>query len=279
MTKAAQKWVNKPEFDVFPSATASRKFLRDSIVSIVFLMSALLNLFRSFPEWSQLDNALDKAFKCGQKAMKAYDVFSGPKFQEFARSNPESAAAVLLKANESFNQAKQFMKTSLDNIEAARKELLKLKTLNDGIKQKRKETEKAAEKAQKSERELQACERRVQAERARGAGSPAFLKAEERYRAATQQRDYDIDQRDKLAEKIQDDDTAYKHAVCETIVNAVKALIPAGVQNAASLVSVGDKIAEVSGEFTPCDDVTIESLRAEQQSLDTEWSNYDSIVI
>ena len=244
-------------------------------------MSAFLNLFRSFPEWSQLDNALDDAFKCGQKAMKSYDIFCGPKFQEFARSNPESAASILARISEDLNQCKQFLRPSLDNINAARKELAKLKTLNDGIREKRKETDKAGERAQKSERELQACEKRLQAERARGTGpeNPAYLKAEERYRAALKQRDADVETRDRLAGQIHGDTVAYKHGVCQAIVSAIKALVPVGMQNSASLVSIGDKIAQSAAEIPSCDDNSIEALRAEQQSLDAEWTQYNEISI
>ena len=235
------------------------------------LPNRFLNLFRSFPEFSQAEGELSKACKCNIRFAKGLEESRGQRFKDFALKQPEAVSSVLFKLDEQIKRQREPLKEYVGVVEAVRTEFSKVKTLTDDIKRKRKETEKIADRAAKTEKEVANAQRKIETERARGGGTGLAI-AEERHNALVRQSEFDNEMKDKREQLQREEEAVYKDAIFEVILECFRIMREARAPAAAALAPVGDDIAAIAPEIPDTEETTIAELRAEIETLETEWA-------
>ena len=155
--------------------------------------------------------------------------------------------------------------------------MAKVKILNEGIKAQRKEGEKMAERAEKSEREVVIAQKKLEAERAKSPTSPALAGLEDKYRYAVRIRDGDIQQRDAKNLQLADEEVRYKEAVFEAILNALRVMIKPRMESDGALISIGAEVVNIAGQIPDFEDASFAALQTELQTLDTDLNEMGNI--
>ena len=241
------------------------------------LPNRFLNLFRSFPEFSQAENEITKACKCNLKFVKAFEDARGQRFKDFALKQPEAVSSVLFKLDEQVKREREPLKEYVGVVEAVKREFMKVKTLTDDIKRKRKETEKIAGRAAKTEKEVASAQRKIETERAKGGAALAI--AEERHNALVRQSEFDNEAKDKREQLQREEEAVYKDAIFEVILECFRIMREARAPAAAALAPIGDDIAAAAPEIPDTSEPTIDELRAEIEALETEWAEVNESTI
>lgn len=236
-----------------------------------------LNLFRSFPEFSHAENELAKACKCYTKFVKGLEESRGQRFKDFSLKQPEAVSSVLFKLDEQIKREREPLLQYVGVVEAVRREFSKVKTLTDDIKRKRKETEKIADRAAKTEKEVASAQRKMETERARGGAGLAM--AEERHNALVRQSESDNEAKDKREQLQREEEAVYKDAIFEVILECFRIMREARAEASAALAPIGDDIAAIAPEIPDTEEPTIGELRAEIETLETEWAEVNESTV
>ena len=146
----------------------------------------------------------------------------------------------------------------------------KLKDLNERIRSKRKDCEQIKARSEKSIKAAQKAEAKVETLRIKNSSSPEFSKASVDYDVAVRQKQTDITAYEERQQQLNTEEKEYKKELIKTILTNLSQYLTSKIENSASLVSIGERIEELSGQIPPLDDPSIDSLQTELQALASE---------
>lgn len=231
---------------------------------------SLFNKLRAFPAWHNMDDALDAAIKAAARKHKAFLQWQGNCFNEFARKQPEEVHEPLFRLSETLKQADETFKQGDDSLTKLRTELAQLRTLNDDIRAKRKVATALTQRVEKSTKQVDTSQRKLANLRAKNAGSPECIRAEDEYAMAVRQKESDALAAEQKNTELKIDEREYKRQLFTAILNALDEYVNTKRTAAASVVSIGNQIAEVGDIIPFYDDPLAESMQTQIQTLRSE---------
>jgi hypothetical protein len=232
-------------------------------------MKAFFDLFRDFPEWSQIDNLLEKAAGISAKALQSYDVAHGPKFTDFARRHPEQVAESLFRIEELLRQVRDAHVSSYDALTAARSDFAVVRPLHAAIVRLRKEAARAVQQAERSQAAEEALRAKLDMARAT-ADQAAIAKLEAQLGAAEQDAQQKRDQRVEKEQQLSAEDAKYRDAVFSAVLVALKKLAVARAEAAGKMVAVGADLKPIAAGIPLPEDSSIAKLHTEVQTFERE---------
>jgi hypothetical protein len=232
-------------------------------------MRAFLDLFRDFPEWSQIDSLLEKAASISAKAIQSYDVAHGPKFTDFARRHPEQVAEVLFRIEEMLRQVRDAHVSSYDALTAARSDFAVVRPPHAAIVRLRKETARAVQQSEKSQAAEAAL--RTKLDMARATGDVAAIgKFEAQLGIAQQEAQQSLNQRVEKEQQLSVEEAQYRDAIFSAVLVALKKLAIARGEATKKMVAVGIELKPIGASIPLPQDLSIAKLHTEVETLENE---------
>jgi hypothetical protein len=232
-------------------------------------MKAFFDLFRDFPEWSQLDNFLEKAAAISAKALQSYDIAHGPKFTDFARRHPEQVAEVLFRIEELLRRAREAHVSSYEALTTARSDFAVVRPLHAAIVRLRKETARVVQQSEKSQAAEAALVAKLGMARAR-ADQAAIGKLEAQLSTAQQEAQQNLNQRLEKEQQLSVEETKYREAVFSAVLVALKKFAIARNEAAKKMIAVGIELKPIGASIPLPEDSSISKLQTEVQTLERE---------
>lgn len=235
-----------------------------------FLKSRFNKLVRTFPEWHDMDSALEDALHDCQKKRASFEQAQGNAFSEFTRKQPDCIAEALNRLDEKIKIAHESDNAADDALPKLRTELNKLRPLNDDIMTKRKARDSLKDKAEKSQKNVERLQVKMDQLKIRAPGTAECNKAEDEHEIACRTHQIDQQNYEEKEKAIIADEIEYKKQLFMVILNALGEYATAKGQSCASLVSLGDQIADMGQDIPTYDDPGIEILQTQLQGLRSE---------
>lgn len=236
-----------------------------------------MNLFRSFPEYSEAESVLEDTIKTALKSARYFEDAHGAKFKEFVTRQETCHVGLIGRINDAMVGEKKLFDVSAKALEKVKQEMVKVKTLNEGIKAQRKDAEKLAEKAEKSQREVIIAQKKLEAEKAKAPTSAAIPGLEDKYRYAIRIQEADAQLRDSKNLQLAEEEIKYKEAIFEAILNALRVMIKPRMESDGALISIGAEVVNIAGQIPDFEDLSFAALQTELQTLDTDLNEMGNI--
>ena len=226
---------------------------------------------RAFPEWHNMDKALEDIIKSNTKEVSEFNITQGQPFSDFARKQSnEDVAEILFKIDEQLKNLMEQTKQTYSAVPKVRSELNKLRTLNEDIKNKKKNRDAIKARSEKSSKAADRAETKLETLRIRNPSSPEFNKAQDEYDQWIRQKQADITALEEREATLVTEVKEYKKELFRTIVNALITYVGAKEEVCSSSASIGDQISDLGAQIPPYDDPTIETLQTQLQAYRSE---------
>lgn len=229
-----------------------------------------INKLRAFPEYHDTDVALSDAIRDAQKKISIFNQAQGSPFSEFARKQPDTLVDVLNRLDEKIKLVFKTDNTTNEAIPTLKIELSKLRPLNDDISGKRKLRDNLKEKMDKSIKNAERLQSKLEQLRIKTPQSPEIGKVQAEYAVACRTRENAIASYNEKAEAIKTEDVEYKKQLFKTILNGFGLYSVARGQGCLPSVQIGKSIADLGRAILPYTDPGIGALKTEIQVLKTQ---------
>ncbi|OHS93913.1 hypothetical protein TRFO_39910 [Tritrichomonas foetus] len=234
-------------------------------------MRSLFNKITQFPEYHNMDGALEDALRAQVKEKAEFDAAQGQAYSEFSRKQTnESVSEVLFKIDEQLKSVQDAQKASNEALPKVRSELTRLRPLNDEIRNKKKNRDAIKTRSEKSAKAADRAEAKLETLRVKNPSSPDFTRAQDDYDQCLRQKQADITALEEREAVLVTETKEYKKELFKVVIAALGQFVSAKQQSAASLVSIGDQISELGGQIPPYDDPSIEVLQTQLQAYRSE---------
>lgn len=233
--------------------------------------SSVTDKLRSFPEYHHVDSSLESCLKEVVKVQSHFDQSQGNSYNEFARKQTnESISDILGHISDNLKSLEEESKKATDALPKIRTDLVKLKTLNDDIKAKRKDTINKKDRAKKSANAAEKAEKKVEILRLKNPSSPDFSKAQDDYDRAVKQKQADATASEERDALLVTELKEYKKQLFQTILSALSQYATARKEASDGMAPIGDKIKELAITIPTYTDPSIEVLQTKVQTLRSE---------
>ena len=229
------------------------------------------NKLTSFPQWHEMDQSLEASLTAITKRQSHFAIAQGPAYAEFSRKLlNDSISEILLKIDEQLKALQEKVKEGTDVVPKVRSDLMKLRPLNDDIRNKKKNTAAAKDRAEKSSKNAERCEKKVELLRLKNPSSPDFARAQDEYDRAVKQKQNDATAAEEREALFQTEVKEYRKQLFQTVLQALAMYAQAKQASAQSMEPFGDEIAELAKTIPPYTDPTIESLEKQVEDIRNE---------
>jgi chromosome segregation ATPase len=232
-------------------------------------MSKFLDLFRSFPDWSHVDDALGDAITHESKAGQFYQRAQGTPFREYYRRQPDALSQLLNDLQSKINVIHEADASEAQALGVVRSDLERIKALHAGISTKRKDVERLTEQSNKSGKAVEAAQAKLNQMQGQGE-SPQLVGARDTLEMCTRQYDAHVQLRDAKAEELRGDEEKYKAELFGLALASFKKFAIDRLEKVRGLSGVSDEIEDIAAKIDYPTDTSIDALRTELQALDTE---------
>ena len=233
-------------------------------------VTSVVDKLHSFPEWHQMDTALENCLKSTVKKQSHFEIAQGQSYSEFARKTNESISDILNQINENLTGYFEEEKKGTEALPKLRSDLTKLKTLNDGMKAKIKERDNMKDRAKKSSNAADKAEKKLEQLRLKNPSSPDCARAEDEYNRAVQQRQADQTAYEEREALLVTERKEYKKQLFSCILTSLGEYAAAKKEASEGMYPFGDKIKEIAITIPTYTDPTIEVLQTQVQALRSE---------
>jgi hypothetical protein len=230
----------------------------------------VINKFRAFREWYDVDERLSKAASRGSKRRDALAGSHGKPFSAFVGKQPELVQICLTKVSGILAQTLEPIKTADDYIGKVRGQLNGLKLLNEDIRSKRKETQAMRDRAQKSRKKADGAQAKLGQSRAQNPPSAEIPRLEEEYQKTVSQKQSDQDALEKREDQFKTEVREYKKQLFLSVLTALDEFASAKVTSAEGLSSIGPQLQQAGGEFPDFEDAGLDAIQQQLEALQAD---------
>ncbi|KAH0788416.1 hypothetical protein GPJ56_007671 [Histomonas meleagridis] len=231
----------------------------------------MFNSLRAFPEWHNMDNAIESSFIASGKKHNYFGLAHGKVFTEFARKQPDQQIQdPVFRADEKVRKVEQFSKDASDVIPKMRTELTKLRPLNEDIKSKRKNYQAIRDRANKTTKAEEKANAKLEQLRATKPGTPEMQKAQDEHDMCLKQKQIDVSKADEREALLAKEEKEYKKQLFLTVLDSLEMYSKAKVNACREMIKISNEIESIGKEIRNYDDSRIEMLQTQLQELKNE---------
>lgn len=181
--------------------------------------SKTLDSFRAFPEFSQMDSALNEAGVSSIKYSHDWNESCGPTFTEFIKHQPQQISEPLTEIQKQGNERFTVLQANNEAYRNLKTNLQPIQQINAGIREKRKNVKELNQNAQKMAKAYQNAEIKSQKANVKNPSSPDAMKAKAELDVALQKKESSEKQYNQTNEQFQQENKAYKKEIFTAILN------------------------------------------------------------
>lgn len=178
-----------------------------------------LDNFRPFPEFSQMDSALNDAGASSIKYSHDWHESSGHIFTEFYKSQPQDISEPLAEIQKQETERFAILQSNNEAYHKMKPDLQPIQSINAVMREKRKTIKDLDQNVQKMTKAYQNAELKSQRANVRNPSSPDALKAKAELDAAKQRKESAEKQYNHTNEQYQVDNKAYKKEIFTVLLN------------------------------------------------------------
>jgi hypothetical protein len=234
------------------------------------MATTLLNKLKPFSEWHDMDDRLSRAIHESGKRQEATATSQGRAFIGFVGRQPEVVQSSLNRINGLLKQAAAPFNTADDAIPKVRAALAPLRSLQDGIKAKRKSAQALRDKAAKSAKRAETAQARLEALKAKNPSSPEMTKLQSDAARAANQKDADSEALEKGETVAAADEREYKRAMFLAVIGALEQFGSARIAAGVELAPIGEELAEAGAGIPGIEDPRAVDVQSQLQALREE---------
>jgi hypothetical protein len=230
----------------------------------------VINKFRSFSEWYDVDERLSKAESRGVKRRNALTGSQGKPFAAFVEKQAQPFQICLTKINGILAQKLEPVRAADESIWKVRGQLSGLKPLHDDIRSKRKTTEAMRDCAQKSNKRVAGAQAKLDQSREKNPGSPEIARLEEEYQRAVSQKQSDQEALEKREGALKTEVREYKKQLFLSVLTALDEFALARVTSAEGLSPIGTQLHRAGGELAEFRDTGLDTIQQQLEALQAD---------
>lgn len=178
-----------------------------------------LDNFRAFPEYSQMDSALNEATSSSIKYSHNWSESCGHIYAEFANKQPPTLSEPLLEIQKQENERYSVLQTNNQIYTNLKNDLQSIQPINAAIREKRKNLNNLNQNAQKMAKGYQNAEAKSQRANVKNPSSPDAMKAKAELDMAQQKKESSAKQYEDFNEQFQKENKAYKKEIFTAMLN------------------------------------------------------------
>jgi hypothetical protein len=239
-------------------------------VNVTSVAHGLINKFKTFSEWHDMDDRLSRA---NQQSIKKRDNFAssqGRAFVGFVGKQPEVIQSSLNRINGILKQSQEPTKVGDDIIPKVRSDLCCLRPLNEEIKVKRKATQLLRDRTHKSLKKAEAAQAKLESLKLRNPSSPEFPKVQDEADRAASQEQADRDIQEKRETQLENEEREYKKQLFLSLLRGIEELGRAKAETANQMIPIGEELIEAGNDIPDIEDPHLTDIQNQLQTLRDE---------
>jgi hypothetical protein len=230
----------------------------------------LLNKFRAFGEWNDMDDRLSHLVHESEKKRASFGLCIGRHFAPFVAKEPDPLQMSLNGIAGILNQTQSPVKDADEAFPKLRSALGGLRPLFEDIKRKRSVTQSLRDRAEKSRKRRDSLQSKVEILRARNPASPEVARAQAEYDGAVSQQEADDDTFLQRSEQQVADDKQYKKDLFLVVLNALELYATTMISGMEAFEPFGAQLVSAAQEIPEYEDSSRDLLRTQIQTLRSE---------
>jgi hypothetical protein len=230
----------------------------------------LLNKFRAFGEWRDMDDRLSNLVHESEKKRASFGLCIGRHFVNFVSNEPDSLQPPLNRISGLLAQTQDPVKEADNAFPRMRSALGGLRPLFEDIKSKRRLTQSVQERAEKSRKRRESLQSKVEVLRAKNPASPEFARTQDEYDRAVSQQDADEDALRQRGDQQAVDDKQYKKDMFLVVLNALELFATTRISGMDALAPFGAQLVTAAQEIPEYEDSSRDVLQTQIQTLRSE---------